>query len=85
MIINNATKGNKNYAEVIKKLEKKIKFKISSKQNFIEYSSLSLEYLKNIANKIILNDGGILIVDYGYSDKKMKNTLQAVSKKSNDS
>jgi NADH dehydrogenase [ubiquinone] 1 alpha subcomplex assembly factor 7 len=64
----------------IKKLEKKIKFKISSKQNFIEYSPLSLEYLKNIANKIKLNDGGILIVDYGYSDKEMKNTIQAVSK-----
>ena len=39
-----------------------------------------MEYLKNIANKIKLNDGGILIVDYGYSDKEMKNTIQAVSK-----
>ena len=31
-------------------------------------------------NKIKLNDGGILIIDYGYNDKKMKNTIQAVSK-----
>ena len=31
-------------------------------------------------NKIQLNDGGILIIDYGYNDKKMKNTIQAVSK-----
>ena len=64
----------------IKKLEKKIKFKISSKQNFIEYSPLSFEYLKKIMNKIKLNDGGLLIIDYGYNDKKMKNTIQAVSK-----
>jgi len=64
----------------IKKLEKKIKFKISLKQNFIEYSPLALEYLKNITNKISLNSGGILIIDYGYLDKEMQNTIQAVSK-----
>jgi len=64
----------------IKKLEKEIKFKISLKQNFIEYSPLTLKYLKDITNKIIHNDGGILIIDYGYLDKKMKNTIQAVSK-----
>ena len=64
----------------IKNLEKKIKFKITSKQEFIEYSPLLFEYLKNITNKIRLNSGGILIIDYGYIDKKMKNTVQAVSK-----
>jgi len=64
----------------IKKLEKKIKFSISTKQTFIEFSPLASEYLKKIMNKIKLNDGGILIIDYGYNDKKMKNTLQAVSK-----
>ncbi len=64
----------------ITKLEEKIKFKISLKQNFIEYSPLALEYLKDITNKVNLNNGGILIIDYGYLDKKMKNTLQAVSK-----
>ena len=64
----------------IKKLEKKIKFKISLKQKFIEYSPLASEYLKKITNKIKLNGGGILIIDYGYIKKEMKNTLQAVSK-----
>ena len=64
----------------IKKLEKILKFKISSKQKFIEYSPLTLKYLKVITDKINTNDGGILIIDYGYGDKKMKNTLQAVSK-----
>jgi len=64
----------------INKLEQKIKFKISLKQNFIEYSPLALEYLKDITSKINLNGGGILIIDYGYLEKKMKNTIQAVSK-----
>ena len=64
----------------IEKLEEQIKFKISLKQNFIEYSPLTLEYLKIITNKINDNDGGILIIDYGYFDKEMKNTIQAVSK-----
>jgi len=64
----------------IKQLEKKIKFKISSKQDFIEYSPLMLKYLKDIKNNIKLNGGGILAIDYGYTGKKMKNTIQAVSK-----
>ena len=37
-----------------------------------------MNYLKNLINKINLNDGGVLIVDYGYFNKQMKNTLQAV-------
>jgi len=64
----------------MKKFEKKIEFKISYKQNFIEYSPLTTKYLKDIINKIKLNNGGILIIDYAYLEKKMKNTLQAVSK-----
>jgi NADH dehydrogenase [ubiquinone] 1 alpha subcomplex assembly factor 7 len=64
----------------MKKFEKKIKFKISYKQKFIEYSPLTAKFLKTIINKIKLNNGGILIIDYAYIEKKMKNTLQAVSK-----
>jgi len=62
------------------KFEKEIKFKISYKQMFIEYSPQTTKYLKTIIDKIKLNNGGILIIDYAYLDKKMKNTLQAVSK-----
>ena len=62
------------------KFQKKIKLKISSKQLFVEYSPLAFEYLKNITNKIKTQNGGILIIDYGYIDKEIKNTLQAVSK-----
>jgi len=64
----------------MKKFEKEIKFKISYNQKFIEYSPLATKYLRTIIKKIILNNGGILIVDYAYLEKEMKNTLQAVSK-----
>ena len=63
----------------IKKIEKRLNFKISQNQNFIEYSEFGFDYLKNISNMIKKNTGGLLIIDYGYLEKKMKNTLQAVS------
>ena len=63
----------------IKKIEKKIKFNISENQNFIEYSELGHNYLKEISKIIKQNNGGLLIIDYGYTDKKMKNTLKGVS------
>ena len=62
------------------KFETKIKFKISYNQKFIEYSPLTAKYLKTIIKKIKLNNGGILIIDYAYLEREMKNTLQAVSK-----
>ena len=57
----------------------KIDFKISENQNFIECSILAIKYLRNISNIIKKYNGGVLLVDYGYSQKKMKNTLQAIS------
>ena len=62
------------------KFQKKIEFKISHNQKFIEYSPLATKYLKTIIKKIKLCNGGILIIDYAYLEKEMKNTLQAVSK-----
>ena len=63
----------------IRKVEKKLNFKISNNQNFIEYSEASLKYLKAISKIIKKNTGGLLLIDYGYTSKRMKNTLQAVS------
>ena len=63
----------------IKKIEKKINFKISHNQEFIEYSELGLNYLKSISQIIKKNTGGLLIIDYGFTEKKMKNSLQAIS------
>ena len=65
----------------MKKFEKKIKIKISHKQKFIEYSESGINYLKEISKIIKKNKGGILIIDYGYFDDKMKNTLKAISNK----
>ena len=64
----------------IKKIEKEINFKISNNQTFIEYSKLGLNYLKDISKVIKKNTGGLLLIDYGYTNRKMKNTLQAISK-----
>ena len=63
----------------MKKFEKKIDYNISKNQNFIEYSLVGTKYLKNITNFIKKNNGGLLIIDYGYFEKKMKNTLRAIS------
>jgi len=63
----------------IKKIEKKIGFKISKNQNFIEYSELCFNYLKKISKIIKKNNGGLLLIDYGYIDGNMENTLQAIS------
>ena len=62
-----------------RKIEKKINYKIFQNQNFVEYSELGLNYLKEISKIIKMNTGGLLLIDYGYDEKKMKNTLKAVS------
>ena len=63
----------------MKNFEKKINYKIGNKQNFVEYSKVGIDYLKIISKVIKKNSGGLLIIDYGYFDFKMKNTLQAIS------
>ncbi len=63
----------------MKKFEKKINYGISKDQNFIEYSLLSVKYLKKIAKIIKKDNGGLLIIDYGYFEKKMTDTLKAIS------
>ena len=40
---------------------------------------MGLDYLAKISKFIKKNSGGLLLIDYGYTDKKMKNTLQAIS------
>ena len=64
----------------IKKIEKKIGFKISNNQKVIEYSPTALEYLKNISKKINNKKGALLIIDYGYLENSMKDTLMAIKK-----
>jgi len=63
----------------IKKIEQQLNFEISKNQNIIEYSPDAFKYLKNICSIVKKNDGGILIIDYGYLNSKMHDTLQAVN------
>ena len=76
-------KNNKSFVNIsldIKKIEKKFGFKISSNQKVIEYSPMALEYLKSISKKINNKKGALLIIDYGYLEDSMKDTLIAIKK-----
>jgi len=55
-----------------------IKLKIDNDEKFIEYSPLAFKKLSTISRIVRKNNGGILIIDYGYDNKKMFNTLQSV-------
>jgi Uncharacterized conserved protein len=63
----------------IEKIEKHLNFKISKNQDIIEYSPETFKYLRAICDLIQKNDGGMLVIDYGYADSKMYETLQAVN------
>ena len=76
-------KNNKSFINVhtdIKKVEKKIGFKLSNNQKIIEYSPMTFKYLKNISNKINNKKGALLIIDYGYLENSMKDTIMAIRK-----
>ncbi len=64
----------------IKNLEKKIEINLSKNQKIIEFSPLTYKYLNIISKKINTFQGGLLIVDYGYLKKKMKDSLQSIYK-----
>ena len=76
--------GGVNYANFfdvkveIKKIEKIIGYKISKNQDFLEISEDVMKYFKIISNKINKFGGGLLIIDYGYIEEKMKNTLRGI-------
>jgi NADH dehydrogenase [ubiquinone] 1 alpha subcomplex assembly factor 7 len=63
----------------INQIEQSLKFAISKNQKIIEYSPSAFDYLENICEIIKKNNGGILIIDYGYLNPKMHETLQAVN------
>ncbi len=63
----------------IKTIEKHLNFEISKDQSVIEYSPDTFKYLRKICDLIQKNDGGMLVIDYGYTDNKMYETLQAVN------
>ena len=64
----------------MKNFEKKINYKISRKQNFVEYSKDGIDYLKIISKVIKKNTGGLLIIDYGNFNSKMYDSLKIIQK-----
>ena len=64
----------------INSIEKKIGINLKNNQNIIEFSPLTYKYLNIISKKINTFQGGLLIIDYGYLEKKMKNSLQSIHK-----
>ena len=61
-----------------KKMEKIFNQGVHENQNFIEFSPLMVKYLKSICKKIKSSTGGILLIDYGTSNKKMYDSLQGI-------
>ncbi len=56
------------------------KLKLSSKNGIVEYPIEAIKYLKLMSEKINKLNGGLLIIDYGYTVQKNMNTLQSVKK-----
>ena len=59
-------------------IEKIIERKVKKNINFIEHSPLAFKKLNEISNIVKKQNGGLLILDYGYENKKMFNSLQSV-------
>ena len=79
------SKKNKKIEFILKKAKKNTinnikKFNLISSDNIIEYPIESIKYLKLIAKKIKIYNGGFLTFDYGYIGKKKIDTLQSVKK-----
>ncbi len=68
----------KNKKTKIAQIEKILGEKVRKDQNFIEVSPKSIAKIKEISSIVKKNNGGILIIDYGYLENKMSDTVQCV-------
>ena len=78
-------KNNKKFEFLYKKAESKLiknikKLNFISNKRIIEYPTNAINYLKIISKKIKKYDGGLLILDYGYTKQKNTSTLESVVK-----
>lgn len=69
-----------NIKKDIKSIEKKINIKFEKNQNLIEFSFETFNIISQISKKIKNSRSALLILDYGTTQKKMKNSIQAVYK-----
>ncbi len=68
----------KNKKKKLIQIEEILEEKLNKNQNFIEVSPKSITKINKISKIIKKNNGGILIIDYGYLEKKMTDTIQSV-------
>ena len=54
-------------------------FDVILNMEVVEHVSNVNLFIQNCSKVIKKNDGGLLLIDYGYTGKKMKNTLQGIS------
>ncbi len=64
----------------IKKIESKLKFKITKNQDFLEISFEQIKIIEKLNSLISKKNGCILFIDYANLNYKMMDTLQAVNK-----
>ncbi len=79
--VNSHKEKNYQYLDIkvdIKRIEKKIGLKISKNQKILEISEDALSFIEKISKIIKKNRGALLIIDYGYKEKKIKNTLRGM-------
>ena len=61
-----------------KTINKLKKYNLLKNQSFVEYPKQGLAELKRIVNMIKKQNGGLLLIDYGFLKQKSINTLQSV-------
>lgn len=79
------SQNNKKIEFLYKKTEKNLiknikKLNLLSKGNIIEYPTMAIKYLNEIAKKIKKYNGVLLTFDYGYTERKNSDTLQSIKK-----
>tara|TARA_B100000963_G_scaffold232067_1_gene202631 strand:- start:36 stop:1076 length:1041 start_codon:yes stop_codon:yes gene_type:complete len=62
-----------------KKVEKYLGKDIK-REKFVEYSTAAMKLVNEISDFIFKNNGGLLMIDYGFTKGKMKDTLQSIKK-----
>ena len=65
--------------KISKKNDEEIrKFKVLKNNNFIEFPKLGFKELEKMISKINKLNGGLLLIDYGYTKKINRSTLQSI-------
>ena len=62
----------------VKKYENKIGINLAYNQKFLEFSIEQIRFLKKLSMFLKKTGGGLLFIDYGYNNSRMRDTLQGI-------